>query len=373
MYLSARWSGSRLRSILRLALGGLVGLVVLIPDVLDVPEVDWTPYYIVGLVAGLALLASAISTVSLGHFAGRAWVEVLATFLLLATALSSALNPYWEWSDEIAVTGFIVFYLYELRGIIRSNPALYAALAIAGVIAIASVAMADAEMTAPNAQITSASAAVAWAISQVLRAGVLVDIEPVTPAGDVLGFIIILSGVLFTAVFISSITAWAVRQRDQRSAEPVSRQVLRALIEAGLVPDPKAPPDPASKRRIFVDIDHYVGSRPRNWWRSRLVASSDALSLLETADLSGLALDDGRTPHLIAVLEGPSGELADQAHRTARGFDVTDAGPSADEWILEHAATTDLVITDDAHFADRLDYAGIPHQSWSVLHRPPSK
>jgi hypothetical protein len=367
MYVSARWSGSRLRSILRLTLGGLLGLVVILPDIIDVPFSRITPYYVVGAIAMFALLAVAVGTLYVGHFAARAWTEVVATIVLVVTSMTSAIVPSWMWADEVAVAGFIVFYLFELRGIIRSNPALYAALAIAGVIVVASVAMADSEESAPDAQITTAGAAIAWAVSQVLRAGVLVDVEPVTPAGDVLGFIIILSGVLFTAVFISSITAWAVRQRDSRSAEPIRRQVLLALIDAGLVPDPTAPPDAAAVCRVFVDIDHFVGTRPHNWWRARALATSDALDLLSTADLSNLRPPDGREPHLIAVLEGPSGNLADEPHNGKWPMDLIDAGESADVWLLDHCSHLDLVITTNAHLQARLEAMDVSVDDWSRL------
>jgi len=369
MYLSARWSGNRLRSILRLILGSALSLVVILPDVADTPISRATPFFIAGSIFGLALLAVAIATLAAGKFKARAWKEVIATLVLLITSLINGVVPTWVWSDELAVAGFIVFYLYELRGIVRSNPALYAALAIAGIICVASVSMADAEEVSPDATITSAGVALTWAISQVLRAGAVVDVEPVTPAGDVLGFIIILSGVLFTAVLISSVTAWAVRKGSSSSADSIRQQVRQALVDVGLVSDPHAPEEAESRRRVFVDVDHFVGSRPRNWWRSRILATEDLLNELVTADLADLAPEDGRPVILVAVLEGPSAELATDLRDPSWTFDLVEAGASADDWLLEHATPADLVITNDRHFAERLNDAGIPHQGWSALRK----
>lgn len=366
MYVSARWTGNRLRSAVRLFLGILLIADTVVPDIIDVPPVDLVPYYVFGTIVWALLLVTVLWTLVEGRFAGRVWVEVLGSVALLAGAFIARFGLLGVWSDDAAVTGCIVFYLVELRGIIRSSPALYAALALAGVVFLAAVSMADAEEKQPGATINTAGKALIWGVGQVLRFGTLVNEKPTTSAGEFLGILVILSGALFAAVLISSITAWAVRQNDKaHSANTVRQQVMEALIEAGLATEPHPLPDSTAESRVFVDVDHFVGSQPRNWFRSRVLASSDALNALRDGAIAPILESDSRPRDLVAVLEGPSATFADAEYDDEWDFVRIDSGATADEWILKHATVGDVVVTGDAHLQRNLDKKGIPFLAWS--------
>lgn len=368
MYMSARWSGGRLRSAIRLALGSALAAMAIVPDVLNVPRNLLAPYNIAGYILWILLACLVVATLVAGRFSRRSWVEVTATLIFLTTSVVSHFDLLGRWSSEAEVTGFIIFYLYELRGIVRSNPAVYASLALAGVVALASVSMADEEYNQPGATITSPGKAMIWGLGQVFRFGTLVDEKPVTSTGEFLGFLVILSGLLFTAVLLSTITAWAVRQSsERRESDSVRRQVMQALVDAGLVVDPWSPTGASTPSRVFVDVDHYVGSDPRNWLRSRVLASRDVLDELENADLAALPGGNSRPWQLVAVLEGPSGELAEDIGDNDWDFARIDAESSAADWILRHATAQDVVVTCDEKLRARLGDEGIPVVAWTAL------
>jgi len=365
VYVSAQWTGNRLRSAVRLGLGILLIADTVLPDVIDVPLDQLAPYYVFGTVVWALLLGTVLWTLIEGRFARRVWLEVIGSLALLVGAFIARFALLGVWSDDAAVTGCIIFYLVELRGIIRSNPALYAACALAGAVFLAAVSMADAEEDQPGATITTAGKALIWGVGQVLRFGTLVNEKPMTSAGEFLGMLVILSGALFAAVLISSITAWAVRQNDRaHSGNSVRQQVMEALIEAGLATEPHPLPDSTADSRVFIDVDHYVGSQPRNWFRSRLLATSDALDAVRDGRMASIVESDAHPRELVAVLEGPSATFAEAEYDDEWDFVRIDAGSSADDWILKHATVGDLVITGDAHLQKSLAKEGIPFQTW---------
>lgn len=366
MYMSARWSGGRLRSAIRLALGSALAAVVIGPEILDVPRNVMEPYKVAVFILWILLAGIVVATLVAGHFSRRAWVQVIATLIFLTTSIVSYFDLLGQWSSEVEVTGFIIFYLFELRGIVRSNPAVYASLALAGVVALASVSMAGEEDNQPGATITTSGKALLWGLGQVFKFGALVDDRPVTSTGEFLGLLVILSGVLFSAVLLSTITAWAVRQSSERNpSDSVRKQVMQALIDTGLVVDPWVPPGSSPVGRVFVDVDHFVGSDPRNWLRSRVLATRDLLDELENADLAALPGSGSHRRQLVAVLEGPLGKLAEDGGDDNWNFACVDAGTSADDWILRHATPQDVVVTGNASLRTGLDEKGVPTVSWT--------
>lgn len=346
MYVSDAWAGNRLRSSVRLALGTALAAVALTAHLVDPSPEKLEVYYWIGGVLWFALAAVAVVTLVLGHFGWTWWRESLATIILLIATAVARFTVIGSYSGDVAVMGYIIFYLIELRGVVRTSPAWYAALAIAGVTVVASLAMADVEASSPQAQITNAGEALLWAAAQVLRFGGLVQQRPITATGEFFGFVVILAAVLFSAVMLSSITAWAVRQsanKRESDDERIRRQVRAVLVEAGVIGEPAETEDDDSPR-LFIDVDDVVGRQPRNWLRSRRAATEQFLR-----ELSGSRwLDD-------LLNDAPSGTRVIAVLKSSAGVDVGDV--EVDDSIGIHVVERDSVaswIDDQARFGDRV-------------------
>lgn len=276
MQVNAVWAGPRLRSAVRLTLGMGLAAVATIPVLLDIPRDRTAPLLIVGVLLTVALIASIVMTLRLEEYSRSAWLEVMPAIgliIVLAVALVIPWEVFSPWVGDLFVIAFVVYYLVELRGVVKSHPAWYATLSLAGVVVLISLAMADVEAAVPGREISNAGQALLWASAQVLRAGSLVTYGPVTTMGAWLGFVIILSGVLFAAVLFSAITAWAVRHGHEEKGDSsrsggdgVGDQVMRVLRDAGVIgPESFKQPDPL----MYVDADWIVQRQKGGWWTSR--------------------------------------------------------------------------------------------------------
>jgi hypothetical protein len=359
VYITPNWAGARLRSAVRLVLGVALGIVATTPNLLDLSRSQSVPYVIVGTLLLVALIIVVFATLAQGGFTRAAQIEVVpALFLivLVSTVAAGMWLPigWWgAWSGDVLVIGFVLYYLVELRGVVKSHPAWYAGLAIGGILVFISLAMADVEAAAANRQITNAGQALLWAAAQVFRSSALVDVKPITPTGEVLGVIVILTSVFFAAVLFSAITAWAVRQGAHRHQEgsrdrEIRDHLLAALREAGVLPSERVAESPAS--RWFIDVDWIAGTRPRAWWITRRDANAEVLALLDGASDGW----DGRS--IVTVVQGPAHDYSGR-----HGIDSIPVETTHDicAFVRAEAVPGDVVVTGRPGLTEALAASGI--------------
>lgn len=299
------------------------------------------PSYAMGMGFAIALVATVIATIGAERSSREAWVEV-APAILVVTVLVVGLLMNWEsfapWLGEVIVAAFVIYYLLELRGIVTTNPLSYAAMALGGLVVIVSLVMADVEADATDRQIANAGDALLWASAQVFRSTPVINVEPVTSAGTRLGAMVIVAGLLFSAVLFSAATAWAVRfghGRDNESQrKSIREQVLAALEEAGLVASEELHEREAM---TFVDVDWMAGRQRWGWWTSRERTTAECLRKLEAA------LEAPTGSRTVFVVDKRAfhvdGSASHQHHMTIR------AVPDPAEYIREQAMAGDVVIS----------------------------
>jgi hypothetical protein len=344
MHVSSRWAGPRLRAAVRLVLGAILGAVALIPDFLDLGADSAAPYRWATAILSAILLGEALVLVIAGRMRAEAWREALPTVILLGAVTITTFHLLGVWSGEVAVVGVIIFYAAELRIIVPSRPAVYAALVIMGVVGVASLAMADSEASAQNAQIRNAGDGMVWAVSQIFRAGVLVDVKPVTTTGQFLGFVVIVAGVFFAAVIFSAVTAWAVRERQTAQEDARIRdQVLAALREAGLAIPAPAPRVDVPGPRVLLDVDDVVGRAPRGWFTTRAVVIERFLD--------DVASSPSRTDRQIVAVLDADAVPADDVPEHPNIVWVVAVDGSA-EWLEAHVRSDDIVVSGNRHVVD---------------------
>jgi len=360
VYVSHAWAGSRRRSAVRLALGTTLGAFTLVAHVYDLSGV---PVDVVGGVVWIALFAVTLAMVVRGGSRWPAWREAVPSILLLASVLVARFGWLGLYSGDVAVCCFIAFYLFELRGVVRSSPGWYAALAIAGISVLASLAMAEVEAEEPNATIRDGGTALMWAMGQLFRFGSLLQERPVTQTGGFFGVVIIFAGVLFSAVMLSAVTAWVVRQggqgNRQRDEERYRQHVRDALREAGLLQDEVAEDEADDTSRVFINVEEVVGRVPRYWWRSRASATREFLEgLPEVVDLArGDATDGGR--RVYAVVQAAVVPTGDVDTDPAPGLSVVVTTEETDRWIDGRVREGDAVVTGNAEHSVRLAERGV--------------
>ena len=327
MYVDPAWAGPRFRSAVRLVLGVALGVVAMLPNLLDLSASQAFPYAVLGSLLLVTLFAIVIFTLVRGGFSKHAWGEVAPSLFLVAlVSIVSAdlwlpVGRWGAWSGDILVIGFVLYYLVELRGVVKSHPAWYAGLAIVGITVFISLAMADVEAAATNRQITNAGQAMLWAAAQVFRSTTLVDVKPITVTGEVLGFVVILASVFFAAVLFSAVTAWAVRQSAQRDRQArrddeIREGVLAALREAGVLSPEPAPELP--ENRCLIDVDWIAGTRKGSWWISRRESNAEVLTLIAESS------DEADGNRLVAVVYGDRNDYDDDHRIEAIAVEETD-------------------------------------------------
>jgi len=355
MYVKADWAGPRLRGAIRLGLSVLLAATVLLPSLLDLPVAQLTGFVIAGTVCALVLGDRVIATLRAEGYSRDVWLEVVPSILIIVVLVVGLLLN-WEsfapWLGEVIVASFVVFYLVELRSIVKRNPAIYAALALGGLLVVVALALADVEADDPDRKITNAGEAMLWALAQVFRSHSLISLYPVTETGRRLGFIVMLSGMLFSAVVFSAVTAWAVRYgRDRHNPqrdEEVRRQVRAVLEEAGLIA-----PTPANEHQTstIIDVDWIAGSQPGAWWASRALTTARVLRSLR----EGFEPSDDE--HVICVVSRAF-ESVDGGTGAHGNLQIESASDPAAH-ILDRAREGDTVVTGRGRLARRLVDRGI--------------
>lgn len=371
VYVSHAWAGFRLRSAVRLALGTTLGFVSLAVHVFDPQGVALVATTALGGVVWLALLGANLGMLIRGGFRWPAWRESVPSILLLVSALIAWYGWLGMLGGDVAVGCFIAFYLIELRGVVRSSPGWYAALAIAGISVLASLTMAEVEADAPNATIKDGGGALLWAMGQLFRFGSLIDERPVTQTGAFFGVVVIFAGVLFSAVMLSAVTAWVVQQgghdHRERDEERYRRHVREALRDAGLLQDEAAEEDDDIPR-VFVDVEEVVGRIPRYWWRSRASATREFLDgLPDNPGLAGLASSDGQPRELVVVVHSSVLSAGDVDTGSGPGPSVVVTAEASDRWIDDRVREGDAVVTGNAEHSQRLAERGAVVISPSAL------
>lgn len=359
MHVSSRWAGTRLRAAVRLVVGAVLGAVALIPDFLDLGVEAAAPFRWATAILSAMLLAETVVLLVAGRLRASAWREVTPTVILLVSVTITTFHLLGVWSGEVAVVGIIVFYAAELRIVVPSRPAVYAALVIIGVVGVASLAMADSEAAAQSAQIRNAGDSLVWAVSQIFRAGVLVDVKPVTGTGQFLGFVVIVAGVFFAAVIFSAVTAWAVRERQGTDDDArVREQVLAALREAGLVPPAPSQAVAASAPRVLLDVDDIVGRVPRMWFVPRSEAVDHFFE-----DVSMLSPRSDR--RVVAVVTPDT--APPESARDRSSLDLVVSADGAVAWLHAQVRSGDIVVSGNRHVAEAARESGahvVPPGEW---------
>lgn len=349
MYLGEAWSGRRLRGIVGLALGAGLGACALIPNVLDIPSSEWSAYTIVGVVLWVLLFAWALAIVAFGRFRFSAWAEATPLAVLLAGVFQMYFRIFGEWSGDIAVLCFIAFFIFELRSVIKRHPTLYALAAVIVVMVLTGLVLAEAEQDEPGAEIKSGGQALYWVASQIFRFGVLAEVKPISPSGNLLGVVAIVSGVLFAAVLFSAVTAWAVGESTEAQNRATTRivraAVRQALIDAGVAVAPDAP-EPSGPR-LLIDVDRVVGSEMSTWWFARgpsieryVSAAPDDASIRHAARVL-----ERRPVLLVARQSGAWPDETDPDVELGPDIELVLTDDPIEEWLGSHAAATDVVVT----------------------------
>jgi len=363
VYVSHAWAGSRLRSAVRLALGTTLGVISLAVHVADLKGTPLAVATVLGGAVWIALFGVILGTLVRGGFRWPTWRESVPSLLLLVSVLIARFSWLGLFSGDVAVACFIAFYLIELRGVVRSSPGWYAALAIAGISILASLAMAEVEADHPNATIRDGGSALLWAMGQLFRFGVLVNERPVTQTGEFFGIVVIFAGVLFSAVMLSAVTAWVVQQGGQdhreRDEERYRRHVREALRDAGLLQDETVEHD-EDIPRVFVDVEEVVGRIPRYWWRSRTAATREFLNAMpDDPGLTWLASSGGHSRKLVAVLHSTVLSAGEVDTDPGAGISVVVTAEQSGRWIDERAREGDVVVTGNVEHSEGLTERGV--------------
>lgn len=371
-YWDERWSGPNLGSLVRQVLGLTYAVFLMLPSLLSLQPGSRVACYAVAALIWLALATQLVVSV---YRAGARIARLRsrpATLLALMAPLPLLLRLYPAYSFIILMLAFVV----QVREYARGNRALFSLLAMAGVTLVAAIGMSAAENSQGPSGIDTFPDALLWALSELFRFGGVIDLHPNTEDGKVLGIVVILSGVLFAAVLISTFTSWLVAE-DRQSAESntssnmeetVERAVRRALVvalgEDGLEKyEARAELDRTARRSVegadvgvWVDMDRVLGHRPRAWRTSRKDLATEAMPRLlsrTAADWARIAGVEGRVvPHL--VLEGGAREFRLTPEQEGSTEVKVERVSSADDFILLEAREGDVVITDGPRLVDKL-------------------
>lgn len=106
----------------------------------------------------------------------------------------------------------------SVAGSLAGTAVVYAAGTAAMAVGLSSLAVLDAERTAPKANITNFADALWWAASTVTTAGAG-EFYPVTLTGRLVGFVLMLVGIGLVGVVIAAVAAWLVGRAGSNRPE----------------------------------------------------------------------------------------------------------------------------------------------------------
>ena len=374
MYVSEAWSGDRPRRLLGLLVGALYVVLLAVPFLRDYTAAAATPWIVCAAIVGLALLGTAIYS----FMKARNWktgiLEALPALILLLTPVPYLLG----WQPEIGLVFVLTAFLLKIRDLARGHAMVFSIIAILGILVISSVFMADVEQEAGQGRMQHWWQAMFWGAGQIFRFHRAVGMySPKTDLGNWIGIAVVAAGVLFSAVLLSALTSWAVnssrKKNDAKSdeamiAKAVDAAVQRAVdavlgpeaaaaIAASQSLDESMPSAQAGEQRVWIDVEHIVGSRPFGWWESRRVSVPAYVAELRASHAAGLSgLDEGMRPLLIPIVEGSGCAEPEGESTTAAGarLVVVHAEGTADDDILERVRAGDVVVTDRPRLAEAL-------------------
>lgn len=374
MYVSEAWSGDRPRRLLGLLVGALYVVLLAVPFLRDYTAEAATPWIIGAAIVGLVVLGTAVYS----FIKARNWktgiLEALPALILLLTPVPYMLG----WQPEIGLVFVLVAFLLKIRDLARGHAMVFSIIAILGILVISSVFMADVEQEAGQSRMQHWWQAMFWGAGQIFRFHRSVGMySPKTDLGNWIGIAVVAAGVLFSAVLLSALTSWAVnssrKKKDAKSDDKMIAKAVDAAVQRaiGAVLGPEAaaaiataqaheesePSAQQGEQRVWIDVDHIVGSRPLGWWESRRVSVPAYVAELRASRQSSWPrVDEGMRPLLIPIVEGSGCAEPEGESTTAAGVRmiVVHAEGTADAEILERVREGDVVVTDRPGLAEAL-------------------
>ena len=349
VYIRAEWAGGRAVGIACLVLSLAAVTCWSFPFAADLVGPDATPCLIAGGVLWLAQ-ACALAWIGLRSRVGagrRTLMLSLALFLLAPVVAFLTANPIAE------ALIFLLAYFLNVRVVARGWPLLFALLVIAGVLLFAGLVLEDVEDGAPDASILTFADAFVWGLGQVFRFQSQLTVSPVTPAGQVVGAIVIALSVVFAATLLSAIAAWAVGERQKRRADDeqeklrrtVEQAVRSALADALGTPVQAVAPSPR-ERQAWLDLDRIVGSSVRSLWVERPQAIRELVHRIDEmagGDSQVSILGAGVAAPWVGVVHDDD-VVDDASTRSSRSLRVLPVAGSASDYIREFAQSGDVVV-----------------------------
>ncbi len=397
MYVSEAWAGDRPRRLVNLLVAGVyVGLLV-VPYVDERRGAETTRWLLAAACVGVLLLVLAAYQFVTAPTRKAGLLEALPDVLIVLTPVPYLLGL----PEEIGLLFVYAALLISIRDLARGHAIAFSLAAVLSILLVTSVALAEVEEEAGTGNIRNAGQALFWGLGQIFRFHRAVSTySPESEEGNLIGSAVILSGVFFSAVLISAITAWAVnsgrkKTDSQRASESVEDAVVSVIdkvahivlgpeqaaeVRAAMSPPPEMGPPPGpGETRVWIDVERVVGERPFSWWQPRSVTVPAYVSdLRESEHVPRTVAGDGTTPLLVAVVEGSGCAEPEGETTTASGVrlvvvhapgGVTDATAAL---ILERAVDGDVVVTGRSPLADELREREIPVVSPDTLATSPA-
>lgn len=381
MYVNEAWAGDRPRRLLNLVVASVfVGLLV-VPYVDERRAGETTAWLVAAACVAMVLLVLAAYQFVTAPTRKAGLIEALPDILIVFAPVPYLLGL----PEEIGLLFVYAALLISIRDLARGHAIAFSLAAVASVLLVTSVALAEVEEEAGTGNIRNPGQALFWGLGQIFRFHRAVSTySPESEQGNIIGAAVILSGVFFSAVLISAITAWAVNSgrkksdsaQGSESVEDVVASAIERVARVVLSPDQAAevavamrpPPDMGplpgpGETRIWIDVERVVGERPFSWWWPRSVTVPKYVSEVRESgrapwDVAG----DDRTSLVVAVVEGSGCEEPEGETTTASGGRLVvvhaQAGGTAD-LILERAVDGDVVVTGRPTLVEELPERGI--------------
>ena len=355
VYIRAEWSGGRAVGVVCLILSLAAVACWSLPFAADLSVPDATPCLIAGGALWIAQLA-ALAWIGLSPRVGPGRVVLMVS---LGLFLIAPVVAFLTSSPIAEALIFLLAYVLNVRVVAGGWRMLFALLVIAGVLMFAGLILEDVEDGAPDASIRTFSDAFVWGLSQVFRFQSLVSVEPVTPAGQVVGAIVIALSVVFAATLLTAIAAWAVGERQRKRADEeqaallqaVERAVRSAVADALGTATTSRPEEDAGgpgDRRVWLDLDRIAGSSARSLWVERRQAVRELVQRISNvpgnATWSAL-IGAGAEARLIGLVHGSDLAAEEVPMNSSGSLELMPVTGSTADYIRQSAESGDVIVT----------------------------